>query len=158
MKVSAGVGVQPPGTGARGYAAVELALLLPVYLILMMGVGEIGRACYEYNTLTKLVRAGAQHLARVADSGAGVIDITGAKRTATRNLVVFGSPAGGGTPLLQGLSTGDITVVAVDATHVAVSATYAYTPLFAVIPTFGMGGGNIQSLTTMNAAVTVVVL
>lgn len=147
----------PPPGRSRGLAAVELALLMPVYLMLMLGVAELGRACYEYNTLTKLVRTGAKYISREANNGAGVVELTGSNKTATRNLVVFGTPAGTGSPLLAGLSVNDITVTAVGS-NITVSVSYNYTPLFTVIPDFGMGEGDINALGTMNASVTMVLL
>lgn len=151
-------GVRPRSCLSRshGLAAVELAVLMPVYFMLMLGVAELGRACYEYNTLTKLVRAGATYVVREANNGAGVVDLTKANLlTDTRNLVVFGTPAAGGAPLLTGLSVGDITVTAAG-TNITVSASYGYTPLFAVIPGFGMG--DVTTVRTMTAATTMVLL
>lgn len=122
-----------------GLAAVEMAIVLPLFLMLLLATAELGRALYQYNTLHKAVRDGARYLAEHALNSVPVIEITAAKTTATRNLVLYGSPAGGGTPLLQGLAPGDVAVEAVDAFHVRVTATYAYAPLFGAIPGFGMG-------------------
>lgn len=123
----------------RGLAAVELAIVLPVFLILLLASAELGRAMYHYNTLHKSVRNGARYLADHALNSVPVIEVTPATMTATRNLVLYGSPAGGDTPLLPRLAPGNIAVEAVDASHVRVTATYAYAPLFGVIPGFGMG-------------------
>lgn len=40
----------------RGAVAVEMALLLIPLIIMAFGVAEFGRAIYQYNTLTKVVR------------------------------------------------------------------------------------------------------
>ena len=156
MKRTRGSSCFPSGR-CCGLAAVELALILPLYLMLMLGVAELGRACYEYNTLNKLVRAGAKYISREANSGAGVVDITNAKRNATRNLVVFGTPAGTGSALLSGLTVSNITVTAAG-NNITVTASYDYTPLFVVIPAFGLGDGDINAIGTMNAAATMVLL
>lgn len=123
----------------QGLAAVELAIVLPVFLILLLASAELGRALFQYNTLHKAVRDGARYLAEHALNSVPVIEITAATTTATRNLVLYGSPSGGGTPLLPGLAPGDIAVEAVDASHVRVTATYAYAPIFGAIPAFGLG-------------------
>jgi hypothetical protein len=123
----------------RGLAAVELAVVLPVFLILLLASAELGRALYHYNTLHKAVRDGARYLAEHALNSVPVIEITAATTTGTRNLVLYGNPAGGSTPLLPRLTPGDIAIEVVDAAHVRVTATYAYAPLFGAIPGFGMG-------------------
>lgn len=119
----------------HGLAAVELAIALPVFVLLLVAVGELGRVLYEFNTLTKAVRDGARYMAEHALVGStGVMDLTAADIVAARNLVVFGTPAGGDAPLLRGLAVGDVTVVAVDPQHVLVTATYDFQPLFGTLP------------------------
>ncbi|NMC73943.1 MAG: hypothetical protein GYA56_06245 [Geobacteraceae bacterium] len=44
----------------RGQALVELAILLPLLLMLVLGIFEFGRAMYIKNTLTHAARAGAR--------------------------------------------------------------------------------------------------
>lgn len=139
----------------HGLAAVELTVVLPVFLLLLLGVGELGRALYQYNALTKAVRDGAIYAGQHAISDStGVIDLTGTLVSATKNLVVYGSPAAGTTPLLDGLTVGNITVTTTDATHVQVSASYTYSPIFTAIPGFGLGKGDIAPPGTMIATVT----
>lgn len=43
-----------------GQALVELALALPVFLLLMLGILELGRAVWLYNTLSGMAREGAR--------------------------------------------------------------------------------------------------
>lgn len=129
---------------AHGLAAVELALIAPFFLFLMVGTAELGRALYEYNTLTKAVRTGAQYLARNAVTPAGVVD-TGDYEAAAKNLVVYGNPAGSGSAILNGMKVADVTVTELTAApsgtpnYVQVTATYKFLPAFAVIPSFGTG-------------------
>lgn len=141
----------------QGLAAVELAIMLPIFLILLLASAEIGRALYQYNTLHKAVRDGARYLAEHALNSVPVIEITAAKTTATRNLVLYGNPAGSGPLLLEGLAPGDIAVEAVDASHVRVTATYAYAPAFGAIPGFGLGR-DIQVVGPLVARCTVTAL
>ena len=143
----------------RGIAMVEFAIAVPVLLLLMLVSAEAGRWLYQYNTLHKAVRDGVRYVADVAITGTtGVTDITTAKRDATRNVVVYGNPGGTGNPVLPGLTTGQITVTAVDALHVQVQigagTPYNYVPIFASgIPTF-TGGGNIDFNIDMTASAT----
>jgi Flp pilus assembly protein TadG len=45
----------------RGLAMVEFAIVLPILLIILFMVAEIGRALYQYNTLSKAVGDAARH-------------------------------------------------------------------------------------------------
>lgn len=127
----------------RGIASIELAIVLPVLLLLMMATVEVGRLLSQYDTLTKSVRNAARYLASNAALGTtGVVSITGVVQGATANLVVSGNVNGTGGALLPGLAAGNVTVANVGAGYVSVSATYTYQPLLgAVLPTFGYGPG-----------------
>lgn len=119
----------------RGLAAVELALLVPIFLFLVYGTAEFGRALYQYTTLTKAVRGAAQYLARNAVT-AGVVAPTGAQLTAARALAVYGQPVTGATALLPGLSTTDVTITpqtlapSLTPNYIVVSASYSFQSAF----------------------------
>nr|WP_218043342.1 TadE family protein [Oryzomonas sagensis] len=49
--------------GSKGQALVELALILPILLLLILGVMEFGRAFYMKNMLTNAVRHAARKAA-----------------------------------------------------------------------------------------------
>ena len=49
-------------TKSRGVAAVEMAVVLPLILLLLFVTAEIGRGFMQYNTLTKSVRDSARYL------------------------------------------------------------------------------------------------
>jgi Flp pilus assembly protein TadG len=51
--------------GERGAAGVEMALVLPLLVILSFGAIEIGRMLWEYHIVTKGVRDGVRYLTRV---------------------------------------------------------------------------------------------
>ena len=84
-----------------GVALVEFALVLPLLLILTFIVTEYSRALYQYNTLTKSVRNAARYLSVQSQT-----DMT--KWPIAKNLVVYGNPAGNGTPLAIGLTTAQV--------------------------------------------------
>ena len=142
-----------------GLAMVEFVISVPVLLLLMLGTAELGRAFYEYNTLTKTVRDGARYLSEKALNPAGLMEIDDAARTQTQNLVVYGNAGGTGDPLMEGLAVEDVTVEAapdadVPAEHIRVTATYQYSPIFELgIPTFG-SGGTIDTNLTFRASIT----
>mgnify|MGYP000739873311 CR=1 FL=1 len=93
---------------------VEFAIVLPLLVMLLFAITELGRALYQQNTLYKSVSSGARYLARVNDvsliDGAGICtaDLAGQdwpepSRSAAENLIVYGNISGDGTPLLPNL-------------------------------------------------------
>lgn len=44
----------------RGQALVEFAVVIPVFLLLMVSIFDLGRAVFAYNTLTNAAREGAR--------------------------------------------------------------------------------------------------
>ena len=46
----------------RGVAIVEFVLTLPLLMLLLLATAEIGRALFQYNTLTKAVRDREQRM------------------------------------------------------------------------------------------------
>jgi Flp pilus assembly protein TadG len=86
----------------RGVQLVELAIVLPVFLILFAAVGEFGRYFYEYTTLAKSARVGARYLSGKA--------VNATEDTKAKNLVVYGNAAGTGSPVLTGLTTANVVI------------------------------------------------
>ena len=82
-----------------GVALVEFALVLPLLLLMTFIVVEYSRALYQYNTLTKSVRDAVRYLS---------VQSPGSNITQAKNLVVYGNPAGTGTPLAVGLTTAQV--------------------------------------------------
>lgn len=139
----------------RGLAAVELALMLPIFLLIVTWTAEIGRIMYQHNTLTKTVRDGAQYLARYGVV-AGVMNPTADQRTLARTLIVYGSPVAGSTPLLPGLAPSHVSITteaeppSTVATHVVVSISYPFQPVFG-LPGFGIASDGTTPA-TLNAS------
>jgi TadE-like protein len=48
------------GRGSRGQALVEFALTIPIFLLLMVALFDMGRGVFAYNTLTNAAREGAR--------------------------------------------------------------------------------------------------
>jgi Flp pilus assembly protein TadG len=88
-------------TKQAGVAIVEFALILPFLLLLTFLTTELGRAIWQYNTLTKSVRDAARYLS---------IQTPGTHITEARNLMVYGNTAGTGNPLALGLSLTNVPV------------------------------------------------
>ena len=139
----------------RGVAIVEFIITLPLMLLLIFVTAEFGRAFMQQNTLTKAVRDSVRHVASEALLGqTGNVMIDANLQLAAQNLVVYGNVNGVGTPLLPGLGIADVTVTpALGVGDVSLSATYAYAPIFFVLPGFGLGA-DINPLFTLRAAST----
>lgn len=48
------------GRRTRGQALVEFALVIPIFLLLLVSLFDLGRAVFSYNTLTNAAREGAR--------------------------------------------------------------------------------------------------
>jgi len=109
-----------------GTQLAELAIVLPVLLVLFGATAEFGRFFYTYNTLSKSTRAAARYL--TASNQASDED---AKR-----LVVSGTTDDGASPLLSGLSTGNVNITREEAapgfpvTVTVEISGYTYQPIF----------------------------
>lgn len=82
---------------SRGVIAVEVAILLPVLIMLALSIAEFGRAIYQYNTLTKSVRDAARF---ISQHDASHPDYPNKKDEAAQ-LAVYGM---GNAPLAPGLN------------------------------------------------------
>ena len=113
-----------------GTQIVELAIALPVMLMLLGSVAEFGRFFYTYTTLTNAVRAGARHACKWERNASWTFP-------ETSNMVVYGdfSDTSHG-PILPGLTTSNVVVQAngasvnnIDSVTVKI-VNYQYQPLF----------------------------
>ncbi len=144
-----------------GLASIEFAAILPIMLMLLFVTAELGRALYEFNTLTKMVRNGARYAADFALNGVQNASLSHELNTKVKNLVVNGTLTGVDLPLLSGLSIENVNVELLqgsgyDAPHVRVVATYRFVPLIGNIPEletgFGLNTGyDMQSTIVMRA-------
>ena len=83
----------------QGVAAVELALVLPLLLVLAMATVDIGRAIYHYSLLTQAVRQAVRFLSMQAP-GEGTVT--------ARKLLIYGNPEGTGSPVVPGLQAAQV--------------------------------------------------
>lgn len=86
----------------RGLQLVEVAIVIPVFLMMFGAVAEFGRYFYEYTTLAKASRVGSRYLATAM--------VSGAEDAVARNIVVYGNTTGTGTPILTDLSTTHVVI------------------------------------------------
>jgi hypothetical protein len=114
----------------RGTQLVELAIVMPLFIVLMASAAEFGRFFYTYSALNNAVRAGARHASRWKRSSSWTIP-------ETSRMVVYGdfSDTSNG-PILPGLTTANVVVQSngpspnnIDSVTVRIEG-YTYTPLF----------------------------
>jgi Flp pilus assembly protein TadG len=86
----------------RGMQLAELAIVIPLFLILFATTAEFGRFFYEYSTLAKAARAGSRYLATAS------VDVNEDLRA--KNIVIYGNPEGTGSPVIKGLTTANVTI------------------------------------------------
>ena len=86
----------------RGVALVEFAITGTIFLSVMFGVIEFGRLFWTHNALRDAARRGVRYAAVRRNDSAGI--------QAVKNVVVYGDPAGGTTPIVSGLSTSNVQV------------------------------------------------
>lgn len=89
----------------RGTSLIEMALVLPLLLVLLGGILEIGRALHHHQVLETSVRDAARYLARVPDVGQPVgtpcsAAPAGSAAATARRLAMYGTTLNGVPPLL----------------------------------------------------------
>jgi Tfp pilus assembly protein PilV len=132
----------------QGLAMVELAIALPLLLLLLLAIGEVGRLLFQYNSLLQASRDASRFVAGQAwNRTLGRIELNAELQEQARALAVYGVPVaqGGSAPLVPGLSPSQVTVSALGTDHVQVSISYPFQPLFGGgIPNFGAGGVSLS--------------
>ena len=93
----------------RGQAIAELALQIPLMMLILFGAVELGRVFYVYHTLQKAVRGGASFLAR--SNNVEYCNPTDLTLQDARNFIVWGNLQGLGQPVVQGLTTDVIQIL-----------------------------------------------
>ncbi|MEZ9302864.1 TadE/TadG family type IV pilus assembly protein [Vibrio breoganii] len=127
-------------TKSKGLAAIEMMIVLPILLLLMGAIFEVGRIFIHYTMLNKALQNGARY---------AVLDVYGTDRsnlvadeTEIKNIVVYGNKSdtvGDNTlsSVLPGLTRSNISVDDSLSDYISISADYAYSPVFSTIPIIG---------------------
>ena len=88
----------------HGVQLVEVALVIPVMLLLFGAVAEFGRYFYEYTTAAKAARVGARFLASKSVNSSTNYELQ------AKNLVVYGNIGGTGDPVLPGMTINNVDI------------------------------------------------
>ena len=89
----------------RGNAVIEFALAFSLLWAALAGVFQFGYAMYIYNELATATAQGARF--------ASTVDFDSLSQNfaiQVKNMVVYGSPVAGASPLVQGLTTANVSV------------------------------------------------
>ncbi|MBI1895397.1 MAG: pilus assembly protein [Acidobacteria bacterium] len=95
----------------RGNAVLEFAISVCLIVPLITGIFQYGYSFYVYNKLQSAVRAGSRYASlRTYDSNSSTPSES--FLAAIRNVTIYNSPAGGGDPVVIGLTPShvDLTV------------------------------------------------
>lgn len=90
---------------------VEFAVILPLLVILVFGITELGRAIYQQNTLSKAIEGGVRYLARsweTVDENCNTVGDWGTHSVNAQNIVVYGNEGGAGDPLIDTLTPAQV--------------------------------------------------
>ncbi|MGF1875178.1 pilus assembly protein [Photobacterium frigidiphilum] len=141
----------------QGLAMVEFTIILPVLLILLLSILELGRAFYLYSELEKLSRDSTRYLANVIASGTtGVYSLTDSQIANASNLIVYGTTSTGNDSLLPSLTTDHVTVT-FNNNYVQVEVVYPFQPVLTTLPNF-FSGDDISLNFNMTSSYTMRVL
>ena len=94
----------------RGAALVEFAIAATVFFTVMFAVVEFGRVLWAHNALTDAARRGARYAVFQCNPNQASCPNSGTSIDRIKKVVVYGDPAGGTQPLLDNLTTSDVTV------------------------------------------------
>ncbi|WOE81737.1 TadE/TadG family type IV pilus assembly protein [Pseudomonas protegens] len=123
-----------------GLAMIELALTLPLLVLVMFTFAEFGRMLFQYNSLIQASRDAGRYVAGQAwNATLGTLDLNATLIANTQNVAVYGIPANpnGYPSIVPGLKPGSVSVSVVGTDHVQVSIAYTFVPLIgSALPAF----------------------
>ena len=108
-----------------GSVLVEFTLSATFLIALFLGVWQFGYGFFIYNELEESVRAGARYASLGTYNSANGTP-TASFLSSVQNVVVYGNPAGGTTPVAPGLTTANVSLT-VTFTSVPTTMTVAIT-------------------------------
>ncbi|MFH0257285.1 TadE/TadG family type IV pilus assembly protein [Vibrio rumoiensis] len=121
----------------QGLAAIEFIIALPVLLLMMAAMADIGHLFIQYNVLNKTVQNGANYAA-IRMQEATLLEPTpnvNGVSNDTKNVVVYGSPDTTQSEVMSGLGVNDVNVAIDDAAKtISVSASYQFNAFFSPLP------------------------
>lgn len=93
----------------KGNSLIEFALAALLLVTIFAAVFQFGYTFMEYNKLEAAVRSGARYGSRLIYASASS-SVPNSYSDPIRNMVVYGQPAGGSTPLVAGLAPSNVSI------------------------------------------------
>jgi Flp pilus assembly protein TadG len=94
----------------RGTAIVEFAITAAFFLMMIMAIVSGGHLFFTHNALVESTRRGARYAATLAKPATGFCDIASTTVDPVRNMVLYGTPTAGTTPLVNNLLPSNVLV------------------------------------------------
>lgn len=102
----------------HGTSLLEMALLLPLLLLLLGGMLELGRALHHHHVVENAVRNATRYLSRVdtigQTAGAPCTDTAGTEAHTARLLAIYGTTQDTAPPLLSYWTDADLDTVCIE--------------------------------------------
>ncbi len=93
-----------------GTATVEFALTAAFFLMIIMAVVSGGHLFFTHNAMVESTRRGARYAANLAKPATGFCVNNSTTVTPIKNMVLYGTPTAGTTPLVNNLQASNVTV------------------------------------------------
>ncbi len=93
----------------RGNAMLEFALGSGILVSIFTGTFQFGYTFLQYNNLQNAVAQGARYAA-ITPYDSATTSPSAAFQAAVRNMVVYGSPSTGSSPVVRGLTPGNVSL------------------------------------------------
>ena len=94
----------------RGVATVEFAITATVFFMMLVVVVIGGHIYWTHNALVEATRRGARYAANQLKPATNACVNTSTTVTPVKNVVLYGTPAAGTTPIVPGLLASNVTV------------------------------------------------
>lgn len=94
----------------RGTATVEFALTAAFFLMMIMTIVSGGHLFFTHNALVESTRRGARYAANQCKPNLAGCSDSGTTVERVRNMVLYGTPTSGTTPLVYNLTPANVTV------------------------------------------------
>jgi len=125
-----------PAGGRAGNVFVEFALGSSILAMVFLGIFQFGYAFLQYNSLENAVARGARYASLIPYDSATTTP-SGTFSAAVKNMAVYGASAGGASPALPGLTTGNVnlTVTFTNGTPGAMTVSISGYSIYSVVAT-----------------------
>lgn len=148
-RINRRVGIARMARNERGVQLAELAIVLPLLMIMFAATAEFGRYFYAYTTLAKGARVGSRYLVTACNKSY--------EDTNAKNLVVYGNVAGTSSPILPGLDPTQISIIRKDSAGNVITDGVPQTVTVTVTglnfsPVFDLGGLMRNNSLSLNVA------